>query len=153
MLNRQWPWFVVACVLPPAGIIVGIIYSAKDRVGPALALWATSAIAVWLWLAVLVTIGFAMAGSPQALSTGVADRLGSGPPSSANGRLGGEPIGSSSTDRYVSPGVDPSDYDDEDEPVAPLDWTDPDGYQCKFVELDRLTSSTPDLCPANPNHK
>jgi hypothetical protein len=60
--KNQWVWFIVACLIPLAGVIVGIVYAAKDRVGPALALWATSALAVWVWLVAIALIVMAMSG-------------------------------------------------------------------------------------------
>jgi hypothetical protein len=54
--NNQWIWFIMTCLIPPAGVIVGIVYAAKDRVGPALALWVTSWLASLVWLAVIAVI-------------------------------------------------------------------------------------------------
>jgi hypothetical protein len=60
--NSQWVWFIVACLIPLAGAIVGIVYAAKDRVGPALALWVTSGLASVAWFIVIAGIVLAMAG-------------------------------------------------------------------------------------------
>jgi hypothetical protein len=56
----RWEWYLIVTVLPFAGALVGVIRgivaAAKDRVGPALALWATAWLSVWLWAAVAVGI-------------------------------------------------------------------------------------------------
>ena len=48
-------WYVSACLLPIVGFIAGIVFMAKSKIGPAIALWATCFIAVMVWSTVLYT--------------------------------------------------------------------------------------------------
>lgn len=60
-----WQWYLVAAAVPVVGQIVGaiagVVFMARSKIGPALALWATCFLAAGLWsgIGALVTIGFA----------------------------------------------------------------------------------------------
>jgi hypothetical protein len=47
--TMRWEWYVIAACFPFVGVFVGIVAAAKNRVGPALALWATSWVAAVAW--------------------------------------------------------------------------------------------------------
>ena len=57
----HWAFYPATILFPPLGVVVGIIAAAKDRVGPALALWATALIGASAWAvavtAILVSVG------------------------------------------------------------------------------------------------
>ena len=57
----HWAFYPATILFPPLGVVVGIIAAAKDRVGPALALWATALIGATAWAfaltAILVSVG------------------------------------------------------------------------------------------------
>jgi hypothetical protein len=55
----HWGWYPATALVPPVGIVVGIIAAAKDRVGPALALWATAALAAMAWATIVATLAVA----------------------------------------------------------------------------------------------
>ena len=59
--TTAWWWYLVAALVPVVGIVVGIVAAAKNRVGPALALWATSFLAAWVWAGIIVGIVAAIA--------------------------------------------------------------------------------------------
>ncbi len=44
-----WGWYLVAVLLPIVGFIAGIVFMAKSKIGPAIALWATCFIAALTW--------------------------------------------------------------------------------------------------------
>ena len=56
----DWQWYAVAAALPLVGALVGfvagIVFMARSKIGPALALWATS----WLALVVWGVVGWAI---------------------------------------------------------------------------------------------
>ncbi len=60
-----WQWYLVTAVIPIVGaligLIAGIVFMAKSKIGPALALWATAWLAALVWgtLALLVPSGWA----------------------------------------------------------------------------------------------
>ncbi|MDQ1723993.1 MAG: hypothetical protein QOG52_1021, partial [Frankiaceae bacterium] len=69
-----WQWYLVAAAVPVVGQIVGaiagVVFMARSKIGPALALWATCFLAAGLWSGVgtLVTIGFAASSGGAAAS-------------------------------------------------------------------------------------
>ena len=64
----RWEWYLIVAALPFlgafVGLIRGIVAAAKDSVGPALALWVTAWLSVWLWAAVAFGITAATSGDP-----------------------------------------------------------------------------------------
>jgi hypothetical protein len=53
-------WHALALLLPPAGLVAGIVLAARRDVGPALAVWATS-FAGWIaWAFLLALVGHAV---------------------------------------------------------------------------------------------
>lgn len=58
-----WEWYVMTIVIPLVGVIRGIIAAAKDKVGPALALWATSFLAFWAWTIIIAIIAASSIGN------------------------------------------------------------------------------------------
>jgi hypothetical protein len=55
LVDRINPWwYVAAFILPIVGAVAGIVYMAKSKIGPSLALFMTSYIAFTFWVVVLV---------------------------------------------------------------------------------------------------
>lgn len=46
-------WYLATILLPLVGIIAGIVFMAQNKIGPALALWATALVTVVVYLAVV----------------------------------------------------------------------------------------------------
>lgn len=45
----HWGWYVAAVLFPIVGAIAGIVFMAKSKIGPAIALWATCFLAFMAW--------------------------------------------------------------------------------------------------------
>jgi hypothetical protein len=54
--GTEWPIWVMACLLPIGGIIWGIVWLARDKVGPGLGLIFTSMLAASVWAVVFAAL-------------------------------------------------------------------------------------------------
>ena len=45
----HWSWYLAGVVIPLIGFIAGIVFMAKSKIGPAIALWATCFLAALTW--------------------------------------------------------------------------------------------------------
>jgi len=59
--NVAWWWYLVTSLVPVVGLVVGIVAAAKDRVGPALALWMTAFCMTFVWVGLVTGIAAASA--------------------------------------------------------------------------------------------
>jgi hypothetical protein len=57
----EWTFYAAAAVLPVIAPFIAIVWLAKDRVGPGLAVLLTGWVAASIWLAILVALGVANA--------------------------------------------------------------------------------------------
>ena len=57
----EWWWYLLGAVLPIVGAIAGIVFMAKSKIGPAIALWATSFLAFLVWSGVFTLVQFSSA--------------------------------------------------------------------------------------------
>jgi hypothetical protein len=68
-----WQWYLVAAAVPVGGQLVaavaGIVFMARSKIGPALALWATCFLASGLWTGIGVLVSIAGVGSESASSS------------------------------------------------------------------------------------
>jgi len=51
-------WYVAAVFVPVVGFIAGIVFMAKSKIGPAIALWATCFLAATFWAGVYAAIEY-----------------------------------------------------------------------------------------------
>lgn len=51
-------WYVAAVFLPIVGFIAGIVFMARSKIGPAIALWATCFIAATFWAGIYAAIEY-----------------------------------------------------------------------------------------------
>lgn len=51
-------WYVAAVLLPIVGFIAGIVFMAKSKIGPAIALWATCFLAATFWAGVYAAVEY-----------------------------------------------------------------------------------------------
>jgi hypothetical protein len=47
-------WYVAAVIIPIVGFVAGIVFMAKSKIGPSVALWMTATIASVVWTIVFV---------------------------------------------------------------------------------------------------
>lgn len=53
--------YALSALVPPLGVVAGIVAMARGMVGPGLALWATSFLGFWvLWPIMLTILGLAL---------------------------------------------------------------------------------------------
>jgi hypothetical protein len=57
----EWWWYLLGAVLPIVGAIAGIVFMAKSKIGPAIALWATSFLAFLVWSGIFTLVQFSSA--------------------------------------------------------------------------------------------
>jgi hypothetical protein len=57
----EWWWYLLGVVLPIVGAIAGIVFMAKSKIGPAIALWATSLLAFLIWSGVFTLVQYSSA--------------------------------------------------------------------------------------------
>ena len=70
-LQSSTGWYVFGLLVPLAGLILGIMFGARDRVGPMFAMWMTSFIGVYVWVILLgVSLGVSGALSTDAVKPG-----------------------------------------------------------------------------------
>jgi uncharacterized membrane protein YhaH (DUF805 family) len=55
----EWWWYLLTALIPIVGLVRGIIAAAKDRIGPALALWATAASMTYVWTILIFILVYA----------------------------------------------------------------------------------------------
>ncbi len=53
-----WGWYLVAVLMPIVGFIAGIVFMAKSKIGPAIALWATCFIAALTWGSIYAAVEY-----------------------------------------------------------------------------------------------
>ena len=54
----HWSWYLVGVVIPLIGFIAGIVFMARSKIGPAIALWATCFLAALTWGGVYAAIEY-----------------------------------------------------------------------------------------------
>ena len=73
-----WQWYVVGAVVPVVGqlvgMVAGIVFMARSKIGPALALWATCWLAAGAWGGVITGVVLSSAASDASEATQALDR-------------------------------------------------------------------------------
>jgi hypothetical protein len=73
----EWWWYLLGAGLPIVGAIAGIVFMGRSKIGPAIALWATSLLAVLVWSGIFTLVEYSSAFDDA--STNTAESVSVGP--------------------------------------------------------------------------